>query len=92
MHGEPGEGGYPTRATRAFPARRPLQSLRVVLGEGEGQTGGGGIPAAVLWAAEEPLQSVMSPGEAALITGQEGYELRFKVVELWGKLTARLAK
>ena len=34
----------------------------------------------------------MSPGDAALVTGQEGYELRFKVVELWGALTARLAK
>lgn len=89
-----GKEAYPTRAYRTFtlPAGT-YESLRVVLGEGEGHNWWCVVfPPLCLSAAEEPLQSVMSPGDAALITGQEGYELRFKVVELWGKLTARLAK
>lgn len=89
-----GKEAYPTRAYRGFtlPAGT-YESLRVVLGEGEGHNWWCVVfPPLCLSAAEEPLQSVMSPGDAALITGQEGYELRFKVVELWGTLTARLAK
>ena len=32
----------------------------------------------------------MSEDDFALVTESEGYELRFRLVELWGELTAAL--
>ena len=86
---------YPTRAYEGFtlPAGR-YDSLRVVLGEGEGHNWWCVVfPPLCLSAAEaEPMQSVMSPGGFALVCDGEGCTLRFKTVELWGKITGRFAK
>ncbi|MBO5556614.1 MAG: stage II sporulation protein R, partial [Oscillospiraceae bacterium] len=86
---------YPTRRYAAFtlPAGT-YESLQVILGEGQGHNWWCVVfPPLCLTAAEaEPVQSVMSPGDFALVSGQEGYELRFRLVELWGALTARLGK
>lgn len=34
----------------------------------------------------EKLQSVMSREDYGIITGKEGYLLRFRIVELWGEI------
>ena len=64
------------------------ESLRVVLGEGEGRNWWCVIfPQLCLTAsAAEQAQSVMNPEDFAIISEEEGYELRFRVVELWGEL------
>jgi hypothetical protein len=36
------------------------------------------------------MQPVMNPEDYALITREEGWEIRFRVVELWGELLNRL--
>lgn len=84
-----GEERYPTREYAAFtlPAGR-YESLRVILGDGQGRNWWCVVfPPLCLSAAEcEQAQQVMSQDDYALITGQEGYEIRFKLVELWGEL------
>ena len=64
------------------------ESLRVVLGEGEGHNWWCVVfPPLCLSASDAGrIQSVMKPGDYALITESEGYELRFRIVELWGEL------
>jgi hypothetical protein len=32
------------------------------------------------------VQSVLNPDDFALITEEDGYELRFRILELWGEL------
>ena len=90
-----GRERYPTRVYEGFtlPAGS-YDSLRIVLGEGEGHNWWCVVfPPLCLAAAEgEPLQRTMSSGDFALVSGEEGYALRFKAVELWGELTARFAK
>ena len=85
---------YPTRVYEGFtlPAGR-YRSLRVVLGEGEGHNWWCVVfPPVCLPAAErEALQPVLNPEDYALITREEGWEIRFRIVELWGELTRRLA-
>ena len=84
-----GEERYPTRDYGAFslPAGR-YRSLRVVLGAGEGHNWWCVVfPPLCLAAAEkEALRPVMNPGDYALITREDGWEIRFRIVELWGEL------
>ena len=94
---EPAE--FPTKDYDGFslPAGKYL-ALRVIIGQGAGQnwwcvvfpplctTAAADVPAAALSAG-------LSEGEVALITeADEGYVLKFKTVELWEKLKARLAE
>lgn len=84
---------FPTRQYEGFtlPAGK-YESLRVVLGAGRGNNWWCIVfPPLCLPAAEaEQVQSVMSEDDFALVSESEGYELRFRLVELWGELTAAL--
>ncbi len=84
-----GEESYPTREYAAFtlPAGR-YESLRVILGEGQGHNWWCVVfPPLCLSAAQcEQVQQVMSQEDYALITGEDSYEIRFRLVELWGEL------
>ena len=84
-----GRESYPLRRYEGYvlPAGS-YESLRVVLGEGEGRNWWCVIfPQLCLTAsAAEQAQSVMNPEDFAIISEEEGYELRFRVVELWGEL------
>ena len=84
---------FPTRQYEGFtlPAGK-YESLRVVLGAGRGNNWWCIVfPPLCLSAAEaEQVQSVMSEDDFALVSESEGYELRFRLVELWGELTAAL--
>lgn len=88
-----GEERYPTREYAAFtlPAGR-YESLRVILGEGRGHNWWCVVfPPLCLSAAEcEQAQQVMSQEDYALITGEADYEIRFRLVELWGELVSLL--
>lgn len=90
-----GQERYPTRAYGGFtlPAGR-YESLRVVLGEGRGHNWWCVVfPPLCLdaAAADEELQSVMSPEDYAIVCEEEGYELRFWLVEAWGRLMNALS-
>ena len=84
---------YPSRVYEGFtlPAGS-YASLRIVLGEGKGQNWWCiAFPPLCLDAAQcEQLQSVMSEEDFAIVSSREGYELRLRIVELWGQLTNRL--
>lgn len=84
-----GRERYPLRQYEGFtlPAGE-YESLRVVLGEGKGHNWWCIVfPPLCLSAAEgEKLQSVMSREDYGIITEEEGYVLRFRLVELWGEL------
>lgn len=88
-----GPEDYPARDYGGFtlPAGR-YESLRIILGEGRGHNWWCVVfPPLCLDAAEaEELQSVMSQEDYAVISGDEDYELRFWLVELWGRLMNRL--
>lgn len=88
-----GRESYPSRIYESFtlPAGS-YESLRVVLGEGQGKNWWCiAFPPLCLNAAQcEQMQSVMNSEDYALITQQDGYELRFRIVELWGQLTNML--
>ena len=68
------------------------ESLRIVLGAGKGHNWWCVVfPPLCLSAAEgDRMESVMSRDDFAIITEAEGYELRFKAVELWGRLVSGL--
>ena len=80
---------FPTREYEGFtlPAG-DYDSLRIVLGEGQGHNWWCVVfPPLCLSAAQtEELQEVMGREDFRLITESEGYELRFKLLELWGEL------
>lgn len=80
---------YPTREYESFslPAGQ-YQSLRVILGEGEGHNWWCVVfpPLCVSAAEQNKALDAMSEDERALITEADGYELRFRIVELWGEL------
>ena len=84
-----GEESYPLRRyeSMVLPAGR-YKSLRVVLGEGRGQNWWCVVfPPICLSAAEmDRAQETMGAEEFALVTEADGYELRFRIVELWGEL------
>ena len=84
-----GPESYPLRRYEGFvlPAGT-YESLRVVLGDGEGHNWWCVVfPPLCLSAADAGrVQSVMKPDDFALISEEDGYELRFRIVELWGEL------
>ncbi|MCR5575984.1 MAG: stage II sporulation protein R [Oscillospiraceae bacterium] len=84
---------YPTRDYAGFtlPAGA-YRSLRVVLGEGKGRNWWCIVFPPVCLAAvqREQLRPVLRPEDYALITREEGWELRFRSVELWGELINRI--
>ena len=84
---------YPTRDYAGFtlPAGE-YRSLRVVLGEGKGRNWWCIVFPPVCLAAvqREELRPVLRPEDYALITREEGWELRFRSVELWGELLNRI--
>ena len=84
-----GPEDYPARSYGGFtlPAGR-YESLRVTLGEGRGRNWWCVVfPTLCLDAARpEELQQTLRPEDYALVTRQEGYELRFWLVELWGEV------
>ena len=86
---------YPTRDYAGFslPAGR-YRSLRVVLGEGKGQNWWCVVfpPVCLPAVRREAMRPVLNPEDYALITREEGWEIRFRIVELWGELTARLER
>lgn len=90
-----GRENYPTREYEGMtlPAGS-YDSLQVVLGAGEGHNWWCVVfPPLCLSAAEgERLQSVMGQEDFALVTEAEGYELRFKTVELWGEIVNMIEK
>lgn len=79
---------YPTREYEGFtlPAGR-YESLRVILGEGQGHNWWCVVfPPLCLTAVQaEAVQRVMSGEDIAIVTEEEGYELRFRLIELWGE-------
>lgn len=85
---------YPTREYEGFtlPAGR-YESLRVILGEGQGHNWWCVVfPPLCLSAVQaEAVQNAMSEENFALVTEEEGYELRFRIVELWGELLNALS-
>ena len=84
---------YPSREYEGFtlPAGR-YESLRVVLGEGEGHNWWCIVfpPVCLSAVQSEQVEEAMSVEDYALITRQDGYELRFRTVELWGELLEKL--
>ena len=87
----------------SFPLRRyggfslpagTYESLRIVLGEGEGHNWWCVVyPQLCLSACgAEHAQSVMNPEDFAIISEEDGYELRFRILELWGELQRWLNK
>ena len=76
-----GREDYPLRRYGGFslPAGR-YESLRVVI-----------FPTLCLDAGEtEALEAALGPEDYAFITGEEGFSLRFRLVELWGELLSAL--
>ena len=84
---------YPSREYEGFtlPAGR-YESLRVVLGEGDGHNWWCIVfpPVCLSAVQSEQVEEAMSVEDYALITRQDGYELRFRTVELWGELLEKL--
>ena len=80
---------YPTREYESFtlPAGQ-YRSLRVILGEGKGHNWWCVVfpPLCVSAAAQDAALDAMSEPDRGLITEADGYELRFRIVELWGEL------
>lgn len=80
---------YPTREYDSFslPAGR-YESLRITLGEGKGHNWWCVVfpPLCVSAAEQNKALDAMSDDDRALITEADGYELRFRIVELWGEL------
>ena len=89
VHVTLGDERYPTRDYAGFslPAGR-YRSLRVVLGEGKGHNWWCVVfPPVCLAAVErEAVRPAMNPADYALITREDGWQLRFRLVELWGEL------
>lgn len=89
-----GEENYPTKAYEGFrlPAGR-YESLRVMLGEGEGDNWWCIVfpPVCLSAVQSEPVAAAMNKEDYALVSSQEGWELRFKTVELWGELSGLIS-
>ena len=90
-----GQERYPLRQYEGFalPAGE-YRSLRVTLGEGQGHNWWCVVfpPLCLRSAADAAVQSVMNVDDLHLIQQDEGYEIRFRVLELWGELQAWLTE
>lgn len=86
---------YPTRQYEGFtlPAGK-YESLRIILGSGQGKNWWCIVfPPVCLSAVQgDEVAQVMSDDDYSLITDEDGYELRFRAVELWGELVDKLSK
>ena len=86
---------YPTREYESFslPAGQ-YSSLRVIIGQGQGHNWWCVVfpPLCVSAAEQTRALDAMSEPERALITEADGYELRFRIVELWGELIELIGK
>ena len=87
-----GREAYPTRYYDGFalPAGEYL-SLRVVLGEGQGKNWWCVVFPPLCAAAAEGVAGVSGTGvlddeDVALISEGDGYEIRFKILEIWGSV------
>ena len=80
---------YPTRDYGSFslPAGR-YESLRVILGEGEGHNWWCVVfPPLCLTAAESDSAVESLDGETrGIVTAEDGYRCKFRIVELWGEV------
>lgn len=80
---------YPTREYETFtlPAGR-YQSLRVIIGEGEGHNWWCVVfpPLCIDAAEQRKAIDAMDEADRGIITEAEGYEIKFRLVELWGEL------
>jgi len=89
-----GREHYPTRVYEYFtlPAGT-YQSLRVIIGEGKGRNWWCIVfpPVCLDAVSNEKLRSVMSRDDLNLIDG-DGYELRFRIIELWESIRQRAEK
>ncbi len=89
-----GDEAYPTRAYEGFslPAGR-YESLRISLGDGAGENWWCIVfpPVCLSAVQSEPVEAVMNKADYALVTNRDGWELRFKTVELWGELMEKLS-
>jgi len=84
---------YPTRGYAAFtlPAGE-YESLRVILGEGMGKNWWCVVfpPLCLSAASAESVREVMSAEDFGIVTEQEGYVLKLRILEIWGRLTEKL--
>lgn len=84
---------YPTRRYECFslPAGK-YTSLRVILGEGKGHNWWCVVfpPLCVSAAEQEKALDAMSEDERAILTEEDGYVIKFRVLELWGELMEKL--
>lgn len=84
---------YPTREYNGFalPAGQ-YESLRVILGSGEGHNWWCVVfpPVCVSAAQAGELEGVLDSECCGIVTGEDGYELRFRLLEVWGELMNRL--
>ena len=84
---------YPTKSYEGFtlPAGE-YESLRVILGEGQGHNWWCIVfPPVCLSAAQaDTVERQLGEEDFRLISEEEGYELRFKALELWGELVEKL--
>lgn len=77
---------YPTRSCEGYtlPAGS-YESLRVILGEGQGHNWWCVVFPPVCLTVGENNSSALSTEDYAMVTGADGYEIRFKILELWGE-------
>lgn len=84
---------YPTKSYEGFtlPAGE-YESLRVILGEGQGHNWWCIVfPPVCLSAAQaDTVEQQLGEEDFRLISEDGGYELRFKALELWGELVGKL--
>ncbi len=80
---------YPTRNYEKFslPAGK-YQSLRVILGEGEGHNWWCVVfpPLCISAAEQEQVMESMSEDMRGIVTEEDGREYKFRILELWGEL------
>lgn len=80
---------YPTRNYEKFslPAGK-YQSLRVILGEGEGHNWWCVVfpPLCISAAEQEQAMESMSEDMRGIVTEEDGCEYKFRILELWGEL------
>lgn len=87
---------FPTRQYTGFslPAGR-YSALRITVGEGEGRNWWCVVfpPLCMDSVSQQAAEAAGLTGEqVVLISGEEGYEVRFKALELWNELTEKLGK
>ena len=84
---------YPTREYEGFalPAGR-YDSLRVILGDGEGHNWWCVVfpPLCVSAAQQEKALEAMSDDTRGIVADGDGYQVKFRIVELWNELMEKL--